>query len=79
MSVKLEQAGLCLILATCVDININDNMSWLASLNAHCLTKVLLPGQGRMSLWQFSHNCNCCHFYPKHLLLSTPQPRPRVS
>ena len=74
MSVKLEQAGLCSVLASCVDININNNMCWLASLNAHCLTMVLLPGQGRMSLWQFSHNCNCCHFYPKHLLLSTPQP-----
>ena len=74
MSVKLEQAGLCVIPATCAGININNNIFWWASLSAHCLTKVLSPGQGRTSLWQFSHSCNCCNFYPKHLLLSTPQP-----
>lgn len=41
MSVKPEQAGLCLIPATRAGININNNIFWLASLNAHCLTKAL--------------------------------------
>lgn len=73
---KLEQTGPGLILATCTSIN--NNIFRLASLTVRCFFRFILPGQQRMSLWQFSHDCNCLSFLSEVLVAAHPLSRDLV-